>query len=74
MRVSRPFGLVAAAGLSLAALVAPVSTAAAADSFTVTTLHFKVKVGPTNATDVRHRRRPLRAEHGATTPAASRRS
>ena len=50
MRMSRPFGLVAAAGLSLAALVAPVSTAAAADSFSVTTLHFKVKVGPTNAT------------------------
>ena len=50
MRMSRPFGLFAAAGLSFAALVAPVSTAAAADAFTVTTLHFAVKVGPTNST------------------------
>ena len=50
MRMSRPLGLFAAAGISFAALVAPVSTATAADAFTVTTLHFKVKVGPTNAT------------------------
>ena len=63
MRMSRPLGLFAAAGLTLAALVAPVSTATAADAFTVTTLHFKVKVGPTNDHHVRHRRRPLRAEH-----------
>ena len=49
MRMSRPLGLLAAAGLSFA-LVAPVNTASAADAFTVTTLHFAVKVGPTNAT------------------------
>src|SRR5687768_10495047 len=48
MRLSRPVGFVAAAGLSFAALVAPIGTAQAADSFTVTTLHFAVKVGPTN--------------------------
>jgi len=50
MRLSRPVGFVAAAGLSFAALVAPIGTAQAADSFTVTTLHFAVKVGPTNTT------------------------
>ena len=50
MRLSRPLGLVAAAGLSCAALVAPTGTAQAADAFTVTPLHFAVKVGPTNAT------------------------
>ncbi len=48
MRLSRPLGLFAAAGLSFAALVTPVSLAAAADTFTVTTLHFAVKVGPAN--------------------------
>ena len=50
MRMSRLLGLFAAAGLSFAALVAPVSTAHAADNFTVTTLHFAVKVGPTDTT------------------------
>ena len=50
MRLSRPVGLVAAAGLSFAALAAPIGTAQAADSYTVTTLHFTVKVGPTNST------------------------
>lgn len=50
MRMSRLLGLVAAAGLSFAALVAPVSTATAADAFTVTTLHFAVKVGPDGKT------------------------
>ena len=49
MRMSRLLGLCAAAGLSLAALVAPVSTAHAADNFTITTLHFAVKVGPTDS-------------------------
>jgi ABC-2 type transport system ATP-binding protein len=48
--MSRPLGLVAAAGLSFAAIVAPVSTADAADNFSVTTLHFAVKVGPTDST------------------------
>ena len=48
MRLSRPLGLFAAVGLSLAALATPVSMAAAADAFTVTTLHFAVKVGPAN--------------------------
>ena len=48
MRLSRSMGLVVAAGLSFAALVAPVGSAQAADAFTVTTLHFAVKVGPAN--------------------------
>jgi len=48
MRTLRPLGLFAAGVLSLAALVAPVSTASAADAFTVTTLHFAVEVGPAN--------------------------
>jgi len=50
MRLSRPLLGLAAAGLSFAALVAPISTASAADHFTVTTLHFAVKVGPTDST------------------------
>ena len=48
MRRSRPLGLLAAGLLSLAAVVAPTGTAVAADDFNVTTLHFAVKVGPTN--------------------------
>ena len=48
MRMTRPLGLLAVAGLSLAALVAPVSTATAADAYTVTPLHFAVKIGPTD--------------------------
>ncbi len=50
MRRSRVLAGLAAAGIVLAALVAPAGTASAADAFTVTTLHFKVKVGPTNKT------------------------
>jgi ABC-2 type transport system ATP-binding protein len=50
MRGSRPaLGLTAAAA-AVAALLAPAVPAAAADSFSVTTLHFKVKVGPTDQT------------------------
>ena len=48
MRRSRPLGLLAAAVLSLAVIAAPSGTAVAADDFTVTTLHFAVKVGPDN--------------------------
>ena len=51
MRMTRPLGLLAVTGLSLAALVAPVSTATAADAYTVTPLHFAVKVGPTDKTN-----------------------
>ena len=50
MRMSRPLLGLTAAAVAFAALVAPASTATAADAFTVTTLHFKVKVGPTNRT------------------------
>ena len=62
MRLSRPLGLLAAAGLAFAAIVAPAGTAGAADDFTVTTLHFAVKVGANGNDQVRHRRRPLRAD------------
>jgi ABC-2 type transport system ATP-binding protein len=48
MRLSRLLGTLAATGLSFAALVAPAGTAQAADAFSVTTLHFAVKVGPAN--------------------------
>jgi ABC-2 type transport system ATP-binding protein len=47
MRTSRFLGLLAAMGLSVSAL-APITTADAADSFTVTALNFAVKVGPSD--------------------------
>ncbi len=50
MRLSRPLGLLAAAGLAFAAIVSPAGTAGAADNFTVTTLHFAVKVGANGKT------------------------
>jgi ABC-2 type transport system ATP-binding protein len=49
MRLSRPLGFAAAGLLSFAAIVAPAGSATAADDFTITTLHFAVKVGPTNS-------------------------
>lgn len=51
MRMTRPLGGLATAALCLAALVAPVSSAAAAESFTVTALNFKVLVGPDAKTE-----------------------
>ena len=54
MRTTRRLIGLAASGLALSALVVPAGTAGAAEGFTVTPLHFAVKVGPggTTACDI----------------------